>query len=141
MSMGSERREFRPGVNSTLRQLSCTYVLMYYVLLHWGSNWLCFHHNLAKQGSDEMFEYSPAVSRQRSQRDFCFRSLSGHLHEHCVQSQDSKITFAIRRRSKICQCWTWGLQKYFSSGQSAGDSRWSRLFAGFCLGSLDMQPV
>ena len=42
------------------------------------------------------------------------------------------------RRSKICQ-WTWGLQKYFSSGQL--DSRWSRLFAGFCLCSLDMQPV
>ena len=45
--------------------------------------------------------YCPAVSRQRSQRDFCFRSQSGHLHEHCVQSQDSEITFASR--SKICR--------------------------------------
>ena len=47
-----------------------------------GAQTGCVHHNLAKQARDEMCNsgYCPAVSRQRSQRDFCFRSQSGHLH-------------------------------------------------------------
>ena len=75
--------------------------------------------------------YCPVVSRQRSQRDFCFRSQLVHLHEHCVQSQDSEITFASR--SKICPTRAQNISV-------VRDSRWSQLFVGFCLGSLDMQP-
>ena len=75
--------------------------------------------------------YCPMVSWQRSQRDFCFRSQLVHLHEHCVQSQDSEITFASR--SKICPTRAENISV-------VRDSRWSQLFVGFCLGSLDMQP-